>query len=200
MSEPLTREELIELLDIGKDMGSFDLRILSHDQALRAEVERLKEQLKIATCGEALCGHDHSTQYWENRANKAEQEVARLEIEYNSMVHSRDEWRASCHQVEHERDKFKDLEADAVLAYNNEAEKRITLSRLLAASQARVKRLEEAIRSLRDALNAQLTMRDMKSPRKLDEALTWRQNDSLAAAKADRAFQVADQALAGEHD
>ena len=49
---------------------------------LAADVDALlrqrEEELAEAKCGEALCGHDHSTQYWELRANNAEQQLAAM--------------------------------------------------------------------------------------------------------------------------
>ena len=85
MSNTLTREQLVESLKalsiIGVGTGSRGIMddILHHD-AVRAdllrqqknEIERLHGELAVAKCGEALCGHDHSVQYWELRANKAE--------------------------------------------------------------------------------------------------------------------------------
>ena len=45
----------------------------------------------------------------------------------------------------------------------------------------------EAVEVAREALKAVQTMRDTKQPRKLDEALTWREND----AKADELYAAA---------
>ena len=40
--------------------------------ALTQQLAEVTKELAEAKCGEDLCGHDHSTQYWELRANKAE--------------------------------------------------------------------------------------------------------------------------------
>ncbi len=43
-------------------------------------------------------------------------------------------------------------------------------------------------KALRDACEAMLTMIDTRQPRKLDDALTWRQNDELAGKMAREAL------------
>jgi uncharacterized low-complexity protein len=47
-----------------------------HQQA-KAALAAVTHERDEAKCGEALCGHDHSTQYWERRANEAQ---ARLRV------------------------------------------------------------------------------------------------------------------------
>ena len=48
-----------------------ELRRLAYERLADMTAERDE-----AKCGEALCGHDHSTQYWKLRANKAEAKLA----------------------------------------------------------------------------------------------------------------------------
>jgi uncharacterized low-complexity protein len=50
------------------------VEVVKHADVVKVflQIDTLTKQLEEAKCGEALCGHDHSTQYWELRANKAE--------------------------------------------------------------------------------------------------------------------------------
>ena len=48
-----------------------ELRRLAYERLADMTAERDE-----AKCGEALCGHDHSTQYWKLRANKAKAKLA----------------------------------------------------------------------------------------------------------------------------
>lgn len=75
----------------------------------------------------------------------------------------------------------------------------------LDRAAATVQGLREAVELTVKALKAQIQMRDMKSPRKLEEHLCWRENDELAASWAEQALEQAKHALeqaqaaGGEH-
>ena len=51
--------------------------------------------------------------------------------------------------------------------------------------------VREVVSKLVEALQAQITMRDMKKPTKLVEELSWRENDEYAAKLADEALKQA---------
>jgi len=63
------------LLKANRDYDA--LQIVAQGEA--RENQALQATLQSALCGESLCGHDHSTQYWELRANNAEQQLADLQ-------------------------------------------------------------------------------------------------------------------------
>ena len=95
---------------------------------LRAQLAQVTAERNEAKCGKALCGHDHSTQYWELRANKAEQQLAAVTAE-------REEWHArwlAAHKV-------KDANLNTLLAQLADRDATI------AALQARVTELEAVI-------------------------------------------------------
>jgi hypothetical protein len=50
--------------------------VQTHEQLAQA-----RQELKKDTCGEALCGHDHSTPHWELRCNTLEQQLAQARQE-----------------------------------------------------------------------------------------------------------------------
>lgn len=50
---------------------------------------------------------------------------------------------------------------------------------------------------LAEALKAQIQMRDMKKPTKLEEELSWRENDELAAKMGEEALAAYDKAVKG---
>lgn len=52
-------------------------------------------------------------------------------------------------------------------------------------------------RELAEALKAQIQMRDMKKPTKLEEELSWRENDELAAKMGEEALAAYDKAVKG---
>ena len=56
------------------------------------------------------------------------------------------------------------------------------------AETARAEQAEAGCAALVKALKAQITMRDMKKPQKLEEELSWRENDELADRLAKEAL------------
>lgn len=74
-----------ELADVLKRCNASQERNAATIADLRAELARVKRELEEAKCGEALCGHDHSTQYWELRSNKAECKVRELEAHTTAL-------------------------------------------------------------------------------------------------------------------
>lgn len=66
----------------------------------------------------------------------------------------------------------------------------------LALAHADQVAMQQGLEAVVNALNAQITMRDTAKPRKLVDALSWRENDEYAAKLADEALKQAEALLA----
>ncbi len=146
------------------------------------EAVELKDRLLRAQVGGCTCVtktpeltyHDALCNY--RLCAEAVDEITRLEGIYQSAVKGRRDFRQS----------FRDARATTTADAAEVAR--------LASENAR---LREALAAMAQAADAQHVMRDTKDPRKLDDYLSWSDNDRLADKMLDKAKALARSALGG---
>lgn len=140
---------------------------MERKRATQAEQRRVQEQAYL----DALAAYEKQVVGLESSCMKVEQKCYALTAERDQARTERKVWH---HAVE-----LKNGQIIKIMEANNEYEMALKESR-------------ERIRTLEEALRAVLVMWDRgPCPRKLDEALSWRENDERARAMADAALSPA---------
>ena len=149
--------------------------VCAERDALKAEVVALNESRRSN-----LQAVDHLTA----ELAKVKGELKELETEYSDreMVSDgeicclgidRDHWRGIAEKVKGELEKVSKFGADEMLRRGDAMAKQL----FLIQDRDRWRGIAEGAR---EALIAQIKMRDAKNPQKIDEALAWKDNDDLA--------------------